>query len=103
MRIFQIARKPPQWLRVLLASLLLAFAINATAHAAHRHDATTTAAHLSTCGYSATFSGVGGVPQYSSAIEVVATTVCVCAPLADIGRIASPPQTRAQPRAPPAL
>ena len=102
MRIFKIARKPPQWLRVVLAGLLLAFAINSVAHAAHRHDRATTAAHIATCGYSATFDGVSGVPQYSSSIEVVATAF-VAAPIVEICRVDRRPQTHAQPRAPPAI
>lgn len=102
MRIFQIARRPPQWLRVVLASLLLAFAINSAAHEAHRHNATTTAAHLSTCGYSATFGSVGDAPQYSSVIEVVVVATSICPLIADVGRVSSQPQTQAQPRAPPA-
>jgi len=102
MRIFQIARKPPQWLRVVLAGLLLAFAINSVAHATHRHDRTTTAAHIATCGYSATFDSVSDVPQYLSSIEVVAAP-SVAAPIADICRLDSRPQTHAQPRAPPAI
>jgi hypothetical protein len=102
MRIFHIARRPPQWLRVVLASALLVFAINSVAHAAHRHDARTTAAHIATCGYHATFDSASDAPQYSSAIEPVAAP-SISPPVCDNGRVASPPQTHAQPRAPPAI
>ena len=102
MRIFKIARKPPQWLRVVLASLLLIFAINSLAHAAHRHDAHTTAAHIATCGYHATFDSVSDGPQFSTAIAAVAAESALPPPT-QVGCIARRPQLNAQPRAPPAI
>jgi hypothetical protein len=102
MSIFQIARKPPQWLRVVLAGLLLAFAINSMAHAAHRHDAKTTAAHIATCGFSATFDNITDVPAFSITIEA-APAESHLVPIVAVGRVSCRPLTHAQPRAPPAI
>lgn len=101
MRIFEFARKPPQWLRVVLAGLMLAFALNSVAHAAHTHDAKTTVAVAhSACGYCATFGGLGDSPTYAHSLTVPAL-IRVEAPGPREVSIARRPTSSAQPRAPP--
>jgi hypothetical protein len=100
MRIFQFARKPPLWLRVALAGLLLAFAINSIADVAHRHDGTTLSAHASKCGYCATFGGLSAAPSYSSSVTT-ASIVSFVTPVPRFALIAREPVSHAQPRAPP--
>jgi hypothetical protein len=101
MRIFEFARKPPQWLRVVLAGLMLAFALNSIAHAAHTHDAKTTitVAH-SACGYCATFGGLGGSPVYAHSLPVPALIQVEAAGPREVP-VARRPTFSAQPRAPP--
>ena len=100
MRTVPTIPKASVWLRVVLASVLLSFAINSVAHSAHRHDTRTTAAHIATCGYHATFGALGTAPQYSIAVEAI-TTASISLPIADCVRPACGPQIVAQPRAPP--
>lgn len=100
MRIFQLARKSPQWLRVVLAGLLLAFALNSVAHAAHTHDATTVTVAHSACSYCATFGGLGGVPVYAHTLPIPALTPIEALDPRDVV-IACRATFSAQPRAPP--
>jgi hypothetical protein len=98
MRIFQIARQRSQCLRVLLAVLLLAFAINSIADVTHQHDTATTPTQL--CAYCATFGGLGDVPQRSpSLVTVVLVTVAPWSLAAE--PIPRRHVTHVQPRGPP--
>lgn len=101
MRIFEFARKPPQWLRVVLAGLMLAFALNSIAHAAHTHDAktTVTVAH-GACSYCATFGGLGDSPVYAHSLPAPALTQAEAPGPREVS-IARRPTFSAQPRAPP--
>jgi hypothetical protein len=66
MRLFALARRPPQWLRVALAGLLLGFALNSVAHVSHRHEATSTSAsHSVTCNHCVSFGTLAGAPSHS--------------------------------------
>lgn len=100
MRIFQLARKPPHWLRVVLAGLLLAFALNSVAHVAHTHDATSVTVAHSACGYCATFGGLGNAPVYAHTLPIPALTPVETLDPREIV-IARRPTFSAQPRAPP--
>lgn len=65
MRLMHLARRPPQWLRVALAALLLAFAVNSIAHVTHRHDAApSSATHSLACGYCLSFNGLADAPRH---------------------------------------
>jgi hypothetical protein len=68
MRIFQMARKPPQWLRVTFAALLLAFALDSVAQVAHSHEVLPSE-HHSVCAYCVSFDDLIDVPRYS--LEIV--------------------------------
>lgn len=68
MRLLTMARRPPQWLRVALAGLMLAFALNSIAHVTHRHDAVTSSAtHSLACGYCISFNGLVDAPRHTYA------------------------------------
>ncbi|MGH8176034.1 MAG: hypothetical protein ACREV5_07240 [Steroidobacter sp.] len=101
MSIFESARRPPQWLRVALAALLLAFALNSIAHVTHRHDATAAAAsHGVLCGYCVSFGGLADAPRHTYAAPAptqVASRLALPAPVARSIDL----RTSAQPRAPP--
>src|ERR671911_630721 len=83
MRLLHLARRPPQWLRVILAGLLLAFAVNSIAHVTHRHDAAPSAAtHSLACGYCLSFNGLVDGPRNDHAkLTVVHDTFYVAANL----------------------
>jgi len=100
MHILQLVRKPPQWLRVVLAGLLLAFALNSVAHAAHTHDATTATVAHSACGYCATFNSLGDAPVYAHSLPSPVLTPLEAVAPRDVA-IALRPTLSAQPRAPP--
>jgi hypothetical protein len=63
MRTFKLARRLPQFLRVALAGLLVAFALNSIAHVTHRHDSSASVTHSLACGYCATFGGLADAPR----------------------------------------
>lgn len=98
---FDLARRPPQWLRVVLAAVLLGFALNSIAHVAHQHDATAaSAAHSLACGYCASFGGLADAPRHTYApASSVEYGVFVTAHAIAV-RTFEPP-TSARPRAPP--
>lgn len=101
MRIFDWARRPPQWLRVTLAGLLLAFALNSVAHVTHRHDATpASVTHSISCGYCVSFNGLADAPRHSHAAPVEQQFGVFVAPEFDL-ESSSVPETSARPRAPP--
>jgi hypothetical protein len=103
MRLLHLARRPPQWLRVALAALLLAFAVNSIAHVTHRHDAApSSATHSLACGYCLSFNGLIDAPRHDHAPLAVAHDSSYFS--ADFeGTFAPRPATSARPRAPPVL
>jgi hypothetical protein len=100
MRIFQLVRKPPQWLRVALAGLLLAFAINSIAHAAHTHETTVAPAMHTACGYCATFGSVSDAPVYAQSLPIPTLTLIESSDPHET-LVARRPASSAQARAPP--
>lgn len=100
MHILQLVRKPPQWLRVALAGLLLAFALNSIAHAAHTHESIAPSATHVACGYCATFGGVDAAPVYSHSLPTPTFTPIESADPREI-YAARRPASAAQARAPP--
>lgn len=101
MRLDHLARKPPQWLRVALAALLLAFALNSIAHVTHRHDAATTSAtHSLACGYCISFDGIADGPRHNYVPPAVGHASVYVAPATE-AVVAYRPSTSARPRAPP--
>ncbi|HKU14894.1 MAG TPA: hypothetical protein VJQ52_10895 [Steroidobacteraceae bacterium] len=103
MRLMHLARRPPQWLRVALAALMLAFAVNSIAHVTHRHDvAPSSATHSLACGYCLSFNGLADAPRYEHAAPVVEHEhfYLVAESAAPVVRR---PATSARPRAPPVL
>jgi hypothetical protein len=101
MRIFHLARRPPQWLRALLAGLLLAFAASTIAHASHRHEGTpASATHSLSCGHCVSFGSLADAPRHSYAAPRVAPTRIQLTAGSE-APISERPQTSAQPRAPP--
>jgi len=98
---FRLARTPPRWLRVALAGLLLAFALNSIAHVTHSHDPRIAhSLHSVACGYCATFDNIAGAPS-TRALSLAPP------PLADFVALPATTvssrfvRTSAQPRAPP--
>jgi hypothetical protein len=103
MRLLHLARRPPQWLRVALAALLLAFAVNSVAHVTHRHDAApSSATHSLACGYCLSFNGLVDAPRHDHpALALNHGTFYL---LADLQVWFAPRlATSARPRAPPVL
>jgi hypothetical protein len=101
MRLIELARRPPSWLRIAFAGLALAFLLTSTAHITHRHDAIPgSATHVVACGYCLNFGGLADAGVHP--VPVVAIP-----PSAE--RILAPPSlittferpSAAQPRAPP--
>ncbi len=103
MRLLHLARRPPQWLRVALAALLLAFAVNSVAHVTHRHDAApSSATHSLACGYCLSFNGLVDAPRHDH--PPLALNHGTFYLLADLQVWFAPRlATSARPRAPPAL
>ena len=101
MPVFELVRRPPQWLRVLLAAALLAFAANSIAHAAHQHDASpTTAAHSLACNYCVSFGALSDAPRHTYAAPArKSRLVPVADPVVAVRSIEL--ITSAHPRAPP--
>jgi hypothetical protein len=101
MRLFDNARRPPQRLRAVLASLLLVFALNSIAHAAHRHEPSqTTSSHAVVCGYCVTFSSAAALPSYSAELALT-PALFVTLFLPSFPPLARRSQRTDQPRAPP--
>jgi hypothetical protein len=102
MRIFQAARRPTDWVRIALAALVLAFALDSIAHATHTHDSNAAAvAHHVACGYCATFgASLGATPVHVGPVVTELTLR-----LAPLPEFVVPVQQRfagtAQARAPP--
>ncbi len=100
MRIFQLARKPPHWLRVALAGLLLAFALDSVAHAAHTHEATMVSVAHGACGYCAAFGSLGAAPVHIHSLPLAILTPIETFDPRDTF-ITRRPTFSTQPRAPP--
>lgn len=72
MRLFRFARSPSHGLRVVLASLLLAFVFDSIAHLNHSHEADrSSVAHSVACGYCATFGGLTEMPRFGEPVALV--------------------------------
>jgi hypothetical protein len=101
MPVFELVRRPPQWLRVILAAMLLAFAANSIAHASHQHDASAAAAaHSLACNYCASFGALGDAPRHTYAPPArTHRLVAVADPVVAVRSIDL--TTSAHPRAPP--
>jgi hypothetical protein len=101
MRIFHLARRPPQWLRVILAGLLFGFALNSIAHVTHQHEAASpTAVHGPACGYCVSFGALAAAPQHNHALPTVEPLAVRVAAALDVP-FSARPLTSAHPRAPP--
>lgn len=103
MSIFDLARRPPTWLRVALVAVVLAFALDSLAHVVHWHNdsaKTTQAAHGPACGYCAAFDGLIDAPKHQYA---PLATILIAAYVAPVARFPASVRTHliAQPRAPP--
>jgi hypothetical protein len=101
MRLLSVARKPTPWLRVALAALLVAFALNSIAHVTHRHDAApSSVTHSLACGYCLSFDNLADAPRHSYApliAEYTSTQVTAELGFCFDRRLT----TSARPRAPP--
>lgn len=102
MSIFHLARNPSTWVRAMLVTLLLAFAVDSVAHVVHRHDdpVKTLGAHGPACGYCAAFDGLIDAPKQSYAAVNALIVTSYLAPAADVA-VSFRPTVSAQPRAPP--
>jgi hypothetical protein len=101
MRLIELARRPPTWLRIAFAGLVMAFVLNSIAHVTHRHDENVgNATHLVACGYCLAFNGLADAP----ANPALCLNASVCdEPVLIAGstpRIFRAPSS-SQPRAPP--
>jgi hypothetical protein len=100
MRLIELARRPPSWLRIAFAGLALAFLLSSIAHVTHQHEAITgSAAHVA-CGYCLTFDSLAdaGV-QRTPLLDTQPSDEYVAAPDPSLLCFARP--CVAQPRAPP--
>jgi hypothetical protein len=104
MHFFRKVRSLSAWSRALLVGFVLAFGLNAIAHAAHQHDqaSATTSLHTTACGYCVSFDNLAGTPTHA----VLHTSVDVplfIAPVSDERAVSVRIRPTAQPRAPPVL
>lgn len=103
MRIFDLARTPPAWLRVALVAVMLAFALDSVAHVVHQHDdnvKTTLSTHGPACGYCAGFDGLVDGPKHHYAPLITLIATGYVAPVALVP-VSVRTAISAQPRAPP--
>jgi len=99
-RLIELARRPPSWLRIAFAGLVLVFVFSSTAHITHQHEAIPGIAVHTACGYCLSFDGLADVRLHRAfAPGAKATDDYVFAPAPTILCFASP--CAAQPRAPP--
>jgi hypothetical protein len=100
MRLIELIRRPPSWLRIAFAGLALAFLFSSIAQVTHQHESIPgSAAHVA-CGYCLNFDGLTDASVHHSALLGTQPT--------DEYVIARSPALRcfestcvAQPRAPP--
>ena len=90
------------WPRALLVGLLLAFALNGVAHAAHQHDdgSPTSSLHSTVCGYCVSFDHLTSTPTLGSALLTIRVE-SFAIPVSDRPAPAVRSRATAQPRAPP--
>jgi len=101
MSVLELARRPPGWLRAVLASLLIAFAINAVAHVSHWHEtAAPSAVHSLACGYCASFGALADAPRHVASLPPATCIGHLPQCPAEIVRVDGL-KTSARPRAPP--
>jgi hypothetical protein len=101
--LLKLFRQPPRWLRMALAGVLLAFTLDVLAHSLHQHEQDTHQ-HVSggtDCAYCVAFNGLMDAPAGVSSVFQPASSP-VPAPVTGDVCLPLPPETSAQPRAPPA-
>ena len=100
MRVNELIRRPPSWLRIAFAGLALAFLFSSIAHVTHQHEAIPgSAAHVA-CGYCLSFDGLTDASvQRTGSLGSQPTDEYVAAPATALRCFSSP--CAAQPRAPP--
>ncbi len=101
MRLIQLTRRPPAWLRIAVAGLVMAFVLSSIAHITHRHDSLPdTSAHVVACGYCLSFGSLADASvHHTPVLARVAGDEIVIACLPLLRSYQSP--CAAQPRAPP--
>ena len=101
MSLLHLARNPPRWLRVALAGLMLAFALNSIAQVTHRHEVTAAGQlHSALCGFCISFDHMTPTPadRPLTIVPAYGSEQPAAAPGIVVSRFA---RTSAQPRAPP--
>ena len=100
MRVIELIRRPPSWLRIAFAGLALALLFSSIAQLTHQHEAIPgSAAHVA-CGYCLSFDGLTDAGVHRSALlGTQPTDEYVAAHVPGLRCFASP--CAAQPRAPP--
>jgi hypothetical protein len=100
MRLTELIRRPPSWLRIAFAGLALAFLFSSIAQVTHQHEAIAgSAAHVA-CGYCLSFDGLTDASvQHAAQLSTQPTDEYVVVPTPALRCFASP--CAAQPRAPP--
>jgi hypothetical protein len=101
MRLIELIRRPPSWLRIAFAGLALAFLFSSIAQVAHQHEAIagSAATHVA-CGYCLTFDGLtDDSVRRSALLGTQPTDEYAAVPAPALRCFASP--CAAQPRAPP--
>jgi hypothetical protein len=97
----EFARRRPQWLRALLAALLLGFALNSIAHVAHQHEAAATSIqHTALCGYCISFGALADATRHTFSPPLALASAGLAVPPALTIRSVEQ-RTSARPRAPP--
>jgi len=100
MRLIELARRPPSWLRIAFAGLALAFLLSSVAHVTHQHDAIPGSAAHVVCGYCLTFDGLADANvQRTTLLGTQPSDEYVAA--ADPAPLCFSSPCAAQPRAPP--
>jgi hypothetical protein len=101
MRLTQLTRRSPPWLRIAVAGLVMAFVLSSIAHLTHRHEAVAgSTAHVVACGYCLGFGALATTSVPSAlTLAAVASDELTIATAAVLLSFKSP--CAAQPRAPP--
>jgi hypothetical protein len=101
MPLVEFARRRPQWLRVVLAAVLLGFAMGVITHVTHQHDAVATSVtHSVQCGYCISFGGLADAPRHTFSPAVATAGARLALPPVLIVRSVEQ-RISARPRAPP--
>jgi hypothetical protein len=100
MQLIRWAQRTTPQIRVALAALLLAFALNVVAHSAHTHGESAASSLHAACGYCAAFDGTVAPPAKLPAFATVDVFYSFAATFESVA-LASRPYTSALPRGPP--